>query len=135
VQGALTEIQQYVRNGRAVTEHFMTAISHFESFLADLLRYKSLSPEGTLGNLLIRSQQAFSLPTTPEVEAVVEIRERRNMLIHHHGVANQKYLQACASSSLPSHLNLISIGQVLVVDNEYYVYACDRLLAYSLLYY
>lgn len=131
MQDALVEIQQYVRDGRAVAEHFMTAISHLESFLAAVLMHKSLSTDGTLGVLLKRAEQAFSLPISPEIEALIEIRERRNMLIHHHGFAQQRYLGCCTATSLPSSIRSTALGQQLAIDNEYYAYACDKLLLYS----
>ncbi len=131
IHEALVEIKKYVGNGRAVTEHFMSAISHLEAFVAAALIHKSLSTDGTLGQLLTKAEHAYSLVPTPEIEALREIRERRNMLIHHNGFAQQRYIAVCTPASLPSNLRSPVLNQTLHIDDEYFAYACDRIVEYS----
>ena len=134
VNVALSEIEGYVKGGRAITDFFFAVISHFESFLSTALSAKGKSTEGTLGQLMARAKQEYSLPTSPETEMADEVRERRNMLVHHHGVANQRYVTAASAASLPAHIRGIALGHRLSIDDNYFAYVCDGLIVYARLF-
>ncbi|WP_124485244.1 MULTISPECIES: hypothetical protein [unclassified Burkholderia] len=134
VSAALREIESYVKNGRAITDFFFAVISHFESFLSAALAAKAQSTDGTLGQLMARAKQGYAIPTSPETEMADEVRERRNMLVHHRGVAQQRYVSVASVTSLPSHIRSTALGQVLAIDDSYFAYVCDGLITYARLF-
>ncbi|QYJ19973.1 hypothetical protein KYT87_20090 [Achromobacter sp. ES-001] len=134
VSAALREIESYIKNGRAVTDFFFAVISYFESFLSAALAAKTLSTDGTLGQLMARAKQGYSLPTSPETEMADEVRERRNMLVHHQGVAQQRYVSVASVTSLPDHIRSATLGQALSIDDSYFAYVCDGLITYARLF-
>lgn len=131
MQDALAEIQEYIRDGRAVGEHFMNVISFLESFLVKILVSEGKSTEGTLGQLTTRVEDLFSLNSTDETIAMKEIREWRNTLVHHHGIAQAKYITACAHSSLPANIRATLINQPVPITDDYFGYVCVKIIDYS----
>lgn len=134
VNVALQEIDSYVKGGRATTDYFFTLISHFELFLSQAIVLKGGSPDGTLGKLMVRAGQLYGLPVCAETELADEVRERRNVLIHHFGAANQRYLNAASCAALPAHIQSTLVGQILNIDDDYLAYVSDVLISYSLLF-
>lgn len=128
---ALAEIQEYIRDGRAVSEHFMNVISFLESFLVKILISKGKSTEGTLGQLTTRVEDLFGLNLAQETIAMKEIRERRNTLVHNHGVAQTKYITACIHPSLPANLRATLINQHVPITDDYFSYVCTKIIDYS----
>ncbi|OZY26557.1 hypothetical protein CJF40_19035 [Pseudomonas lundensis] len=127
-----TEIESYITNGRASTDFFLAIISQFESFLSAALVLRGKSADGTLGQLISRAEAAYGISSScSESQVVAEIRERRNALIHNHGEADQRYLNAASAASVFASFGHIVIGQKLEIDDVYLANAADGLIAYA----
>jgi hypothetical protein len=126
------EIESYIANGRASTDFFLAIISQFETFVSVALVLRGKSGEGTLGNLTTRAETEYGIAASSrEVEVVAEIRERRNAIIHNHGAANQRYLNAASAPSVVSYYGHVVVGQKLEIDDVYLARAADGLIAYA----
>jgi hypothetical protein len=131
ITDSLLEIENYIRNGRSAADFFLVIISHIESFFSSILIAKNQPPEGTLGNLQHRAEKAYSILPSSHTEIMSEIRERRNCIIHSHGIAGSKYILIASVASLPPPIRSVTDGQALTIDEFYLTYACDGLIAYA----
>ncbi|XBT41645.1 hypothetical protein ABNP32_13435 [Pseudomonas viridiflava] len=125
------EIEKYVTQGRASTDFFLTMISQFETFLSAALQLKGASTEGTLGNLISRAASNYSISDSLESQVIAEIRERRNAIIHHHGKAGPRYLQAASANFVAPTFGHAVQGQQLVIDDGYLAHVVDGLIDYA----
>jgi hypothetical protein len=130
----LGEIDSYITGGRAARDYFFAVIAHFELFLSKAIVLRGGSADGTLGQLMNKAQQLYGFAVSSTTELADEIRERRNVLIHHGGVANQRYLNSASSAALPANIRLTVMGQILLIDDNYLAWVCDSLISYSLLF-
>lgn len=87
------EIFKYIDLGHLSHDVFFRIIAHLETFYSSKLSARGLSSHGTLGALQKNCENAYGIPVAA-AGYIDEIRERRNSLIHNHGVPNQKYLTA-----------------------------------------
>ncbi len=127
-----SSIQSYISGGRASTDFFLAIISQFESFLSTALTLKGASPSGTLGNLTQRVESLYGIASSGrEAQVVAEIRERRNAIIHSHGLAGQRYLDVAIKPFVAHEFGSVMIGQKLEINDAYLARAADGLIAYA----
>lgn len=106
----------------------LAMIARLEAYMSDRLRAASSLPnDATFGRLQRACETMVAIPQH-RIEALDEVRERRNALIHHHGAATPRYLQA--ASKLPS-LPATQVGTVIITDDSYLSYAVGTLVEYG----
>lgn len=61
----------------------------------------------------------------PSWQNFIEITERRNLFVHSNGVVSSQYLSVCSKHNV-KHKQVVTTGQVLEVNNEYFnnAYGC-----------
>ncbi len=69
-------------------------------------------------------------PLDPELESLVEIDQRRNLLVHNDGVVNRRYLSRVADRLIEEYK--IEQGETLVVTENYLAAAIDTLYVVGL---
>jgi hypothetical protein len=125
----------YVDHGRLSVDVFLRIISHLEEFYAARLIAVGASPDGTLGNLQARCEQAYGVSGILS-QKIDEIRERRNAFIHHHGVPTIKHVAAAGVVYGLSNGAIEAPGamSVLSISDEYLVYCMDSINSYASLF-
>lgn len=63
-------------------------------------------------------------------KSFIEITERRNVLIHCDGVVSRQYENVCRSVGLK---DIAPLGTKLIIDEKYFINACDILLSYVII--
>ena len=110
----------------------LALIAEFESRLVARLRSLGQPEDGTLGALQTRIQARTAIPPLL-IDDLNELRERRNVMIHHGDIAGAKYVTASASV-LPraaQFIRVASIGDNVSPTEGYLAYAADVLVRYS----
>ena len=128
---AHTALSDYVEN-RLARDMFNALIAVFERRVISRIVLGGSEGSGTLGNLLKKVQQIVSIPQMLK-EDLVEVRERRNALVHHDGFAGSKYVAAAAlvSPRAPDFVPPVIEGTSVIPDGRYLTYASDVLVRYS----
>lgn len=132
VENTFNEVSGYISSGKLSVTFFLQLISHMERFFCGKLSEKGLSTDGTLGNLQRRCESAYPIGDN-HIRRMDEIRERRNVFIHHGGVVTSKYVTAAnfvfsASGGVirdPSSVTSIDIS------GAYLSYCVDVLIDYG----
>jgi len=117
---------------RLSSDMFLALISAFERRLIARLTLAGHGAFGTLGGLQHAVQKVVNL--APDlIEDFVEVRERRNALMHHNGLADVKYVSAAlkVQSRASSYVAAVAIGMSVAPDGNYLTYAADVLARYS----
>lgn len=113
------------------TTFFLASIAHYEGFLQSHVTIAKNRP--MLGDLQTAAEgnpsNPISLPTRKRGK---EIRFRRNMLIHHSGLANQEYVTAAIDASPDSGgaVTVVAVGAVVEITPTYFTYATTVLIDY-----
>ncbi|WP_437841769.1 hypothetical protein [Sorangium sp. So ce1153] len=106
----------------------LAMISRIELYFSDRLAALGRLPsDATLGRLQ-RLCESMAVVPRKFIESFDEVRERRNVIIHHHGIATARYAQA--ASRIPSLSSLLP-GVSVVTDESYLSYAADVLVQYG----
>lgn len=117
---------------RLARDMFTALIAAFERRLVSRIVSGGGDGSGTLGAL---QRKVEGLVVVPQLlrEDLVEVRERRNALIHHDGLADSKHVAAAAlvHPRAPTFVPLLSVGTTVVPDGSYLTYAADVLVRYS----
>lgn len=131
ISEAHTSLGAYAAH-RLSRDMFLALIAAFERRLINWLTTAGQGSSGTLGFLQNTVQKTTSLPSDL-IEDLDEVRERRNALMHHDGLADDKYVAASIKvhSRTPSHIPIVVIGTPIVPDGRYLTYAADVLARYS----
>lgn len=113
------------------TTFFLASIAHYEGFLQGNVTTTKNRP--MLGDLQTVAEGNPSKPigiTTRKQGK--EIRIRRNMLIHHGGVANKDYVEAATDASPLSGgaVTIVPPGTVVEINPAYFTYAMTVLIDY-----
>lgn len=129
------ELFRHISDGHLSKDIFLRTIDHLETFYSAKLTAKSLSPDGTLGVLQKRCQLAYNVSDTL-ISEIDEIRERRNSIIHHHGLPTAKHN---AAAELVFHRSAGVIGDpstisLLTISDEYLAHCVDKISIYSALF-
>lgn len=110
----------------------LALIGVFEQRLAAWLNARNLSPVGTLGAIQNRVQTAkmINLQCKHDLD---EVRERRNVLVHHQGFANEKYVLAMSNvvARAAPFISAATPGSALRTNPFYLSYAVSVLSNYS----
>lgn len=132
---AFDEIFRYVDNSHLSKDIFLRLVSHLEAFYSAHLLIKGQPPEGTLGNLQSRCQNAYSVQASSAYE-IDEIRERRNSIIHHGGHPTTKYITAAAKVFQTSGGAIIdpATATILGTSDRYLNHCADKIADYSRLF-
>ena len=131
VRDATVALDDFI-NTRLPRDLFFALISEFEGRLS--VRLVSLGGQGggTLGALQDKIQASISVP--PDLRNdLSEIRERRNVMIHHADLAQPRYVVA-AAAVLPRanpHVKTVVVGENLSPTETYLAYAADVMVRYS----
>ncbi len=126
------EVGDYISSGKLSVTFFLQLISHVEGFLCAQLSLKSLSIDGTLGQLQNRCESAYLIGSANKLR-MNEIRERRNSIIHHAGAVTQKYVAAAnhvfgdSGGAIPDPGTIVS----LEISACYLSYCVDTLIDYA----
>ncbi len=117
---------------RLPRDFFLALIAVIESRIGTRLVSLGESSDGTLGALQNRIQAQLSLPQVL-IEDFDEVRERRNIMIHHEDLANGRYVVA-VNAVLPRSTSFVVpvvSGQRVHLTENYLAYAADVLVRYS----
>lgn len=125
------KIIRFSDDGSLAYNIFLTQISNLERFCGDYLSHKQVGQTGTLGQILSAMKAHTSDPENSEIVIMNEILERRNCLIHNHGLANQKYVTASQSPHVPNQWRSATLGQSLTMISDYILYASESIVRYS----
>jgi hypothetical protein len=128
---AVTALEDYFKV-RLAPDTFLALLSDFESFLVHHIQARGGSGTGTLGTLQRSLENLYTIPSYL-VEEVDEIRQRRNILIHHGGQINAEYQRAAANVWQRSAGIIADPSSVtnLSVTPEYLSYVVNSLSQYA----
>ena len=117
---------------RLARDMFNALIAVFERRLISRIVSSGANGSGTLGQLQHKVEIIVSLPQTLR-EDLIEIRERRNSLAHHDGLADARYVAAAAAVNVRAapYVPIVNIDASIVPDGTYLTYAADVLVRYS----
>lgn len=113
------------------TTFFLASIAHYEGFLQDNVTTTKNRP--MLGDLQAAAEGNPSKPISVTTKRQgKEIRARRNILIHHGGVANQDYITAAIDAGPLSGgtVTVVAPGTLVEVTPAYFTYATTVLIDY-----
>lgn len=124
---ALSGIELFEQD-RLRNDVLLAMISRLEMYLSDrLVAAGSLPVDATFGRLQRVCEAMVAVPQA-QIDALDEVRERRNAIIHHRGVATTRYLLAAAK--VPT-VTAVSAGSIIITDDAYLSYAVDSLVSYG----
>lgn len=118
--------------GRLPRDLFFALIAEFETRIISSLLSLGEPDSGTLGTLQNRIQRRISISQSL-VEDLNEVRERRNVMIHHKDIANSRYIST-VSAVLPRanpFVKVTSVGDNVSPTDHYLGYATDVMIRYS----
>lgn len=113
------------------TTFFLASIAHYEGFLQGNVTTTKNRP--MLGDLQTAAEGNVSKPISVTARKKgKEIRVRRNILIHHGGVANQDYVTAAIDASPLSDgaVTVVAPGTVVEITPAYFTYTTTVLIDY-----
>jgi len=113
------------------TTFFLASIAHYEGFLQSNVTIAKNRP--MLGDLQTAAEGNTGRPIGATTKKLAkEIRVRRNLLIHHGGVANQDYATAASDAHPISDGAVASVvlGTIVEVTPAYFTYATKVLVDY-----
>jgi hypothetical protein len=131
VADAMLALHAFIQR-RLPRDLFLALIAEFEGRIGARLVSLSASSKGTLGKLQTRIQTKITLPLAL-IEEFDEIRERRNVMIHHGDIANSQYVTtATIVFSRPNpFVKPVVVGDNVSPTEDYLAYAADVLVRYS----
>jgi hypothetical protein len=125
---ALYEFQDTQMTGTV----FLALIGLIEERIVARLVTLSKDSSGTLGAIQRRLEASLRI-ASDHIQALDEIRERRNCLVHDHGIVGTKLVAsiASASGSLRSMIPPDALGGKVTLDGSYLTYCQHELKRYS----
>jgi hypothetical protein len=110
----------------------LALVAELESRLVSCLRSLGEPDEGTFGQLQGRVQSKIAVSLTL-IEDLSEIRERRNMMIHHGDIATARYVAASSAvlTRAGGYVKAAVIGDNVAPTEQYLAYASDIMVMYS----
>lgn len=131
VADAISAMNDFIAN-RLRRDLFFGLIAEFETRLAARLVTLGATGGGTLGQLQVEIERRVPVPP-PMTQDVVEVRERRNAMIHHGDLAHARYVMAAAAVQARSgrYVAAAALGDNVTPSATYLAYATDVLVCYS----
>ena len=128
-QAALDSVEKNL-NERLPQDLFIALLAKFESFLAQALVLQGSTVSGPLGVLQTAVQNHYSVPSSV-IDRLDEVRERRNILIHHDGRINAKYSAAAQKVIFQPWVEDPTSLSIIAISPEYLTYVVDTIVTYA----